>query len=138
MPGSYMFEWYDVPAVAVYLAWWFGVGVLLLALLALLTLALRSNRVRDQVFAGLAMCFLVIEVAALSNLYLQANTPSWFEHLFVFNGFALPVQLILVTGALVTSEEKRSRWLLAGVIPGFASIPFFVAAARSALGASGA
>jgi len=133
-----MFEWYDLPGALVYVTWWFGVGVLLMALLALLSLALKANRLQDRLCAGIAMCFLVAEVAVLSNLYLQVNTPNWFEYLFVFNGFALPIQLIFVIGALVTSEKIRSYWLLAGVIPSLASIPFFAAAAMIAFGASDA
>lgn len=138
MPGTHMFEWYDVPAVAVYLTWWFGVGALLLALLGLLSVAFRSKRLQDRVCAGAAMCFIAIEAAVLTNLYLKANTPSWFEHLFVFNGFALPAQLVLVIGAFVASDRRRSGWLLAGMLPGLASIPFFTAAAKVAFGVTDA
>ena len=138
MISAAMFEWYDVPAMVVYVAWWFGVALLLLALSLLLSLAFRLRSVRDRVCAGLAACFISIEVLALFNLYLQVNTPNWFEHLFVFNGFALPAQLILVTGAVFSSGETRSKWLLGGVLPGLASVPFFVLAAKAAIGASDA
>jgi len=132
MLSASMFEWYEGPALLVLLSWWFGVGLLVFCVGVLLFVAVNSHRARDKVCAGIAACFLLVEAGVLSYIYMQVNTPHWFEALFVFNGFALPVQLILVAGVAFTSGLARSRWLVGGTAPALAAVPIFAATAISA------
>ncbi len=136
MPSASMFQWYDIPGVLVYLAWWFGVA-LVIAAAGIVLHSFRSGPPSDRLFAGISLSFLVVEALLLTSLHLQPNMPDWYERMFIFNGFALPAQLLCIAALPFTAGATRSRWLVAGSILSVASLPVVIpsaiAATRAAL-----
>ena len=114
-----MFKWYEIPGALVFLTSWLGVALLLLAMLPFV-LAVISGAMKDRVCACITILFLATEVVLLSILFKQPNIPQWYERLFVFNGFALPVQILCAAGVFFTKGLDRSQWLMLGSVPGIA------------------
>jgi hypothetical protein len=106
-------RWFEIFPVLVFI----GGRLVFAALIVLLGLTLLQLRAQSasRPKLGVIATFFLFEIVLLSYVYSRANTPNWFEPFFLFNGYAIPLQALVVLGVHF-GRSSRTSWATVGAL----------------------
>jgi hypothetical protein len=112
MHHSYI-RWFEIAPLLVFV----GARLVVFALIVLLGFTLLQIAVQSasRIKLGALALFFLFEIILLSYVYSRANTPNWFEPFFLFNGYAIPLQALVVI-RLQFGRSWRSSWATLGAL----------------------
>jgi hypothetical protein len=106
-------RWFEIFPLLVFVGGWFVVAALIVLLGLTFQQLWAQSASRPKL--GAVAAFFVFEIALLSYVYTRADTPNWFEPFFLFNGYAIPLQVSVVLGVHF-GRSSRTRWATVGAL----------------------